>query len=223
MSATEEKPAAPATEEEKMPELEPVTEKKPEEQKPEPHAHHHDHDHEHDHEHEDEHDDHKLSKAEKKARKAAKALGLRPIAGCQNMNVRGEKGSYFSVADPEVFRVGSTNYYIVFGQMKMEDPTVHAQEEAAKEFQPAAPMGQAPGQADISQIVSQIEKEAPKQQETPAEEHKPEEEGEVDITGLNPEEINIVMTQAGVTKKKAVEALRANDGDYIQAIISLTK
>ena len=223
MSATEEKPTTPATEEEKMPELEPVTEKKPEEKKPqEQHNHAHDHhDHAHDHEHEDEHDDHKISKAEKKARKAAKALGLHPVPNCTTMTVRGDKGTYFSINSPEVFRVGSSNNYIVFGQMRTEDPTLQAQEEAAKQFgqTPAAQ----PQSSDITELVNQINKETAKT-EPAAEESKADENDEdVDVTGLNPEEVDIVMKQANVSKRKAVDALRKSEGDYIQAIISLTK
>ena len=219
MSATEEKPTAPATEEEKMPDLEPVVEKKGEEKKGEE-KHAHSHAHGHDHKHEEE-DDRKVSKAEKKARKAAKALGLHEVQNCTNMNVRGEKGTFFSISKPEVFRVGNTNNYIVFGRMRMEDPTAHAGEEAAKQFgQAAGATPAAPSSAEISDIVSQITKET--EQNAAAPQKEEEEDGEVDMTGLNPDEVIVIMTQANVSKKKAVEALRANDGDYIQAIISLS-
>ena len=43
-----------------------------------------------------------------------------------------------------------------------------------------------------------------------------EEEGEeVDATGVEPKDIELVMTQAGVSKAKAIKALKAADGDIV--------
>jgi nascent polypeptide-associated complex subunit alpha len=50
-----------------------------------------------------------------------------------------------------------------------------------------------------------------------------EDEGEeVDTAGLEPKDIELVMTQAGVSKGKAVKALRSADGDIVSAIMELT-
>ena len=61
-------------------------------------------------------------------------------------------------------------------------------------------------------------------------EHKPEpsatleaeDEDGVDETGVEPKDIDLVMTQAGVTRAKAVAALKATDGDIVSAIMDLT-
>ena len=53
---------------------------------------------------------------------------------------------------------------------------------------------------------------------------KAEEEDElvVDETGVEPKDIELVMTQAGVSRAKAVNALKRNDGDIVSAIMDLT-
>lgn len=49
-----------------------------------------------------------------------------------------------------------------------------------------------------------------------------EEEEDVDETGVEPRDIDLVMTQAGVSKGKAVNALKAHNGDIVSAIMELT-
>ena len=44
-----------------------------------------------------------------------------------------------------------------------------------------------------------------------------EEEGEVDETGLDPKEIELVMAQVNCSRAKAVKALKENGGDIINA------
>ncbi|TYI60959.1 hypothetical protein E1A91_D10G140900v1 [Gossypium mustelinum] len=45
---------------------------------------------------------------------------------------------------------------------------------------------------------------------------------EVDETGVEPKDLELVMTQAGVSRSKAVKALKATDGDILSAIMELT-
>ncbi|KAK3228719.1 hypothetical protein Dsin_000600 [Dipteronia sinensis] len=45
---------------------------------------------------------------------------------------------------------------------------------------------------------------------------------EVDETGMQPKNIELVMTQAGVTRPRVVHALKAADGDIVSAIMELT-
>lgn len=49
-----------------------------------------------------------------------------------------------------------------------------------------------------------------------------EDEGEVDESGVEPNDIELVMTQANVSRKKAVKALKSADGDIVSAIMELT-
>jgi nascent polypeptide-associated complex subunit alpha len=48
-------------------------------------------------------------------------------------------------------------------------------------------------------------------------------EGEpVDETGVNPKDIELVMTQAGCSRAKAVASLRISGGDIVGAIMEMT-
>eukprot|EP00951_Prasinocladus_malaysianus_P044768 scaffold583556_cov37-Prasinocladus_malaysianus.AAC.1 len=49
-----------------------------------------------------------------------------------------------------------------------------------------------------------------------------EDEGDIDETGVEPKDIELVMTQAGVSRGKAVNALKKADGDIVTAIMELT-
>ena len=45
---------------------------------------------------------------------------------------------------------------------------------------------------------------------------------DVDETGVDPKDIELVMTQAGVLRSRAVKALKAANGDIVAAIMELT-
>ena len=48
------------------------------------------------------------------------------------------------------------------------------------------------------------------------------EEEEVDETGMEPKDIEMVMSQVGCSRAKAAKALRENGGDLVNSILSLT-
>ena len=58
---------------------------------------------------------------------------------------------------------------------------------------------------------------------TPAAPATEEPEEEVDETGVEAKDIELVMSQAGCSRAKAVKALKENDGDLVNSIMSLTK
>ena len=56
-----------------------------------------------------------------------------------------------------------------------------------------------------------------------AEEEEEGEEGEeVDASGVEEKDVELVMSQANVSKAKAVKALKNNDNDIVNAIMELT-
>lgn len=59
---------------------------------------------------------------------------------------------------------------------------------------------------------------APKAEPTIA----PQDDEEVDEEGVEPKDIELVMTQAGVPRARAVKALKDADGDIVSAIMELT-
>jgi NACalpha-BTF3-like transcription factor len=53
------------------------------------------------------------------------------------------------------------------------------------------------------------------------EEEEEEEEEEVDETGLNSEDIDLIVTQTEVSRSKVVKTLKTHNGDIVGAIMEL--
>lgn len=63
---------------------------------------------------------------------------------------------------------------------------------------------------------------APKDEAPPALVPVDEDDDEVDASGIEPKDIEIVMGQANVSRSKAIKALKASDNDIVNAIMDLT-
>mmetsp|Transcript_3928 Transcript_3928/g.6570 ORF Transcript_3928/g.6570 Transcript_3928/m.6570 type:complete len:185 (-) Transcript_3928:120-674(-) len=146
----------------------------------------------------------KQNRSEKKSRKAMQKLGMRPVPGILRVTVKKSKNVLFVINKPDVFKSPTADTYVVFGEAKSEDLSSASQAAAAKQFQP-------PAQAAMPPL------ETPP--EIPAEAV---EEEELDETGVEPKDIELVMSQAGCSRAKAVKALKENDGDLVNSIMSLT-
>lgn len=143
------------------------------------------------------------SKSEKKARKAMAKLSLRAIPGVNRVCIRKNKSILFIISNPDVYKSPASDTYVVFGEAKIEDLSAQAQMAAAEKFkQQSEPVAQKPA-------VTKIEEEE-------------EEEGEVDDEGVEAKDVELVMQQAGVSKGKAVKALKNNNNDIVNAIMELT-
>ncbi|RWW22993.1 hypothetical protein GW17_00012777 [Ensete ventricosum] len=136
----------------------------------------------------------KQSRSEKKSRKAMLKLGMKPIPGVSRVTVKKSK-------NPDVFKSPTSDTYVIFGEAKIEDLSSQLQTQAAEQFK--AP--------DLSHVISKPETSAMAQDDE-----------EVDETGVEPKDIELVMTQAGVSRSKAVKSLKAADGDIVTAIMELT-
>lgn len=144
----------------------------------------------------------KQSRSEKKSRKAMLKLGMKPIPGVARVTIKKNKNILFVISNPDVFKSPASDTYIVFGEAKIEDLSSQLQTQAAEQFK--AP--------DMSHVMLKPESSAAAQ----------EEDEEVDDTGVEPKDIELVMTQAGVSRVKAVKALKAASGDIVSAIMDLT-
>ena len=106
------------------------------------------------------------------------------------------------IPKPDVFKSPNSDTYVIFGEAKIEDLSAQAQSAAAEQFKMAE-----------AQAVETKETEAAAADE---------DEGEIDETGVEPKDIELVMTQASVSRSKAVNALKKADGDIVSAIMELT-
>ncbi|XP_023768498.1 nascent polypeptide-associated complex subunit alpha-like protein 1 isoform X1 [Lactuca sativa] len=148
----------------------------------------------------------KQSRSEKKSRKAMLKLGMKPIPGVSRVTVKKSKNILFVISKPDVFKSPASDTYVIFGEAKIEDLSSQLQSQAAEQFK--AP--------NLSNVVSGMASE----EAIGAAAN--DEEDEIDESGVEPKDIDLVMTQAGVTRSKAVKALKDADGDIVSAIMELT-
>ncbi|XP_037503445.1 nascent polypeptide-associated complex subunit alpha-like [Rhipicephalus sanguineus] len=147
----------------------------------------------------------KQSRSEKKARKLMSKLGLKQVQGVCRVTIRKSKNILFVITKPDVYKSPASDTYIVFGEAKIEDLSQQAQMAAAEKFKApdaGAAMGE-PAQAAVSQPI----------------EEESEEEEEVDEAGVEGKDIELVMSQANVSRVKAVRALKNNNNDIVNAIM----
>ncbi|XP_053621571.1 nascent polypeptide-associated complex subunit alpha [Plodia interpunctella] len=149
----------------------------------------------------------KQSRGEKKARKIMSKLGLKPVQGVNRVTIRKSKNILFVINSPDVYKNPHSDTYIVFGEAKIEDLSQQATMAAAERFK--APESAAANEASANQTtVAPIAEE--------------EDEEGVDEAGVDEKDVEIVMSQANVSRARAVRALRNNHSDIVNAIMELT-
>jgi len=141
-------------------------------------------------------------------------LGMRPVPGVLRVTVKKSKNVLFVIAKPDVFKSPSSDTYVVFGEAKSEDVGAAAnQAAAAKQFRQPQGVGAVPSMpagAEIEEVGEESESAVPVVEEA------------VDESGVESKDIELVMAQAGCSRAKAVKGLKENDGDLVNAIMSLS-
>merc|ERR1712156_903359 len=156
----------------------------------------------------------KQSRGEKKARKIMSKLGLKQVTGVSRVTIRKSKNILFVINKPDVYKNPASDTYIVFGEAKIEDLSQQAQIDAAQKFKAAeAPQPSEMGGTGTTGAA------APGGQPAIPED---DEDEEVDEEGVEDKDIELVMSQANVSRSKAVKALKNNSNDIVNAIMELT-
>ena len=156
----------------------------------------------------------KQSRGEKKARKVMSKLGLKQITGVNRVAIRKSKNILFVINKPDVYKSPASDTYIVFGEAKIEDLSQKAQMAAAEKFKTPDVSGMGatgfePMSSGAAGGISKIAEES-------------EDDEEVDDTGVEAKDIELVMSQANVSRSKAIKALKNNSNDIVNAIMELT-
>eukprot|EP00536_Pseudo-nitzschia_multiseries_P012307 jgi/Psemu1/31666/gm1.31666_g len=144
---------------------------------------------------------------EKKARKAMLKLGMKPVPGILRVTVKKSKNVLFAINKPDVFKATSGDTYVIFGEAKSEDSGAAARQQAA-----AGQFAAAQDAAAAAGAAAPVEAEEPEAESNET----------VDETGVKPEDIDLVMSQVGCTRAKAVTGLRDNDNDVVNTIMALS-
>lgn len=157
----------------------------------------------------------KQSRGEKKARKTLSKLGLKQVTGVTRVTIRKSKNILFVVNNPDVYKNPNGDTYVVFGEAKIEDMSQQAQMEAASKFR-----GDDGGVAMPTEMGGQGTSPAIAKPSIP--EADEDDDEAVDESGVEAKDIELVMSQANVSRKRAVNALKNNDNDIVNAIMELT-
>ncbi|KAI9765628.1 MAG: GAL4 enhancer protein [Geoglossum umbratile] len=162
------------------------------------------------------------SRNEKKARKAIAKLGLQHVPGITRVTLRRPKNILFVINNPDVYKSPSNNTWIVFGEAKIEDLNSQAQANAAHSLAAA----ESAGAGDHDHFGHNHSHDHGKGKAVDTGEEKKDEEDddgeEVDDSGLEAKDIELVMAQANVSRNKAVKALKENDNDIVNSIMALS-
>merc|ERR1712012_1537199 len=138
----------------------------------------------------------KQSRGEKKARKIMSKLGLKQVTGVSRVTIRKSKNILFVINKPDVYKNPASDTYIVFGEAKIEDLSQQAQMQAAEKFKAA----EVPQPTEMGASGTTGPSAIPEEDE---------DDGEVDASGVEDKDIEL-MSQANVSRSKAVKALKNN-------------
>jgi len=148
----------------------------------------------------------KHNRSEKKSRKAVQKLGMKQVPGVIRVTVKKSKQILFVISKPDVYKSPNSDTFIIFGEAKIEDLTQHAHQAAQSFMQPdMASMGMnKPAVASVSKVEDVDDGE------------------DVDESGVEAKDIELVMSQIQCSRAKAVAALQANNNDIVEAIMQLS-
>merc|ERR1712010_215587 len=144
---------------------------------------------------------HKVSKNEKKVRKAIDKFGFKEATGFTEMRVQTGKNIVLCIENPAVKKLATGKgefMYAVFGKVDVKDHNMH--------------------EAQAEQMMRQLQMMQEQKEKAGAEGEDFEEAGEI-----NEDDLKLVMDQGGVSKAKAIAALNKSEGDVVNAIMALSE
>merc|ERR1711985_84571 len=154
----------------------------------------------------------KQSRSEKKSRKAMQKLGMKPVPGIVRVTVKKSKNILFVIKEPDVFKTNDSNAkgpqtFVVFGKAEIEDLSAQATSAAVEQFKAPGAGLDAAGGDDAAALLEAGDGD---------------DDGDEDAGGLDDNDIELVVKQAGVSKAKAIKALKQNDNNVVNAIMALS-
>lgn len=142
-----------------------------------------------------------VSKQSKRYAKAMAKLGLKPEPNITKVGISKTGTLSFSIASPEVYRFPNSNTFVMFGDVVLDNVASPEQQAARAATVGVPPVASEPTQAPAADDES---------------------DEDLDQGDIADKEISVVMSQANVTRSKAIKALKRNKGDLVNAIMELT-
>lgn len=156
-----------------------------------------------------------ISKNEKKARELIKRLNLKQIKGISRVTFKQRGNILYAIDQPDVYR-SAAGTYVVFGEAKVDDLNQRLAEAQAQQEGAAAAEAEVADKSPEA-ITADLQKATLEDQKDPEVD-----ENDVDETGLDANDIDIIVEQTQVSRAKAIAALRKHKGDMVNAIMDLS-
>ena len=144
-------------------------------------------------------------KAQKKVRKALSKLGMTKVDGVNRVTMRQKDSYILYVKNPEVFSSPQNpNSFIIFGELTFEDDEKKLKQDTIEQLK-----------REGQQLKTVEEKkEEPKVEVV-------QEGEELSEEGLEKEAIETVMNEGKCSRQAAIKALRAHNGDPVEALLEI--
>ena len=144
----------------------------------------------------------KVSKNEKKFKKAMSRLGMKQVEGITRVTLKTLKNFILYIDRPDVMKsTGAEESYVIFGEAKFFDFTKNVANTELDKFK-------APEAATVKEEAAENEEAA----------EGGEEAGDDDAGDIPDETINTLMEYTSCTRQQAIAALKQTGGDLVEAI-----
>ena len=144
-------------------------------------------------------------KAEKKVRKALSKLGMTKVDGVNRVTMRQKDNYILYVKNPEVFSSQQNpNSFIIFGELTFDDDEKKLKQDTIEQLKK---------EGEQLKTVKE-KKEEPKVEVV-------QEGEELSEEGLEKEAIETVMNEGKCSRQAAIKALRAHNGDPVEALLEI--
>jgi nascent polypeptide-associated complex subunit alpha len=144
----------------------------------------------------------RTNKMEKKNKKALLKSGLKEFPDVEKVSIQAGKLN-LAIDQPDVFRSNDT--FVIFGQPRIED---------SKSQQTKDVLQNLLQNKDLTSQISDLEQST----STTAESEETE-----DAEGIQEKDIEVVMKEASVSRGVAIKAIKENNGDVVDAVVSLSQ
>lgn len=176
------------------------------------------------------------SRSEKKARRQLLKLGLKPVSGITRVTVRRSRSTVFALQNADVYYSPASNTYIIFGDPRTDDLSSQLKSTAVEQIAKLAANGELPKipglNAEALQAAAAATAASNSGAASPPKQGSPKGKAKVESAAapvasaeagdLDEKDIELVMSQGGVSRERAIAVLRENNNDMVNAIMSLT-
>ena len=146
------------------------------------------------------------TKGERKAFKLFEKVGLKALGNITKVTIKRPKNVLITIAQPQVWATTDNGTYIVIGEPRFDDLTQSAQQQMTQLLQQQQLAAQQQAQPHTEQVQEEEEEDTE----------------QLDATGLDEKDIELVRSQANVSRNKAIKSLKDNENDVVNAIMELT-